>query len=741
MTSASSDPKHCHDLGNALRAQGKLDEAVASYRQALVLKPDFAEARFELAATLHQRGELAEAIENYRNALSDRPDFVVAHYNLASALKTLGKRDEAVASYRKAIALKSDFVAAHFNIANTLRDLGRADEAVASYRKAIALKPDFAEAHNNLGLVFQAQGRLDQAADSYRKAIAIKPSFADPHNNLGTVLNALGLFDAAVASYRRALEINETPEFKTNFVRCIKHGVFVRSDAGVRHLVARAIAEPWGGKGELTRVGISLLKADRRIGDCIERAAKAWPRRLPGKDLYGPAGPTALANDPLLRALLENSPCCDIALERCLTSVRRAMLDAASAPDTGDDVTDETLSFYCAVARQCFINEYVFSCADEEVDQATSLREKFAVAMQSGKPVPPLSIAVVASYFPLLSLPGAESLVHLSYPAPVAALLAQQIVEPLEERRHRDSMPRLTTIENGVSSSVRQQYEENPYPRWLKLPPAGNALVLDEYLRQRFPHASLRPLGKGDEIDILIAGCGTGQESIAMAQQFPAARLLAVDLSLASLGYAKRKTREAGLANIEYAQADITTLRSIGRTFDVIVSVGVLHHLADSIAGLRELTLLLRSNGFMHLGLYSERARESVVAARKFIAEHGYASTAADIRGCRQDLIAAGSQFADLLASGDFYSMSECRDLLFHIQEHRFTLPQIKEVLEDMAFDFLGFSLDPEVARQYASRFPDDGALTNLDHWHDFESEFPRTFAGMYKFWVQQTVS
>ncbi len=737
-TGNPSDPKRCHDLGNALRAQGKLDEAVASYRQALTLKPDFAEALVELAATLHQQGKPAEAVESYRSALALQPDLVVAHYNLANALNELGQLDEAVASYRKSAELQPNLVAAHYSAANVLRVMGRSEEAIASYRTAICLKPDFAEAYCNLGLVFQVQHQLDRAVDSYRHAISIKPDFAEPHNNLGVVLNELGLFDAAVASYRRALELNEAPEFKTNFVRCIKNRVLVTNDAGVRRLVARAIAEPWAGRGELTRATISLVKADIKTGGCVARASKSWPRRLASAELFGSAGPTALAHDVLLRTLLENSPASDVDLERCLTMVRRTMLDAATAPDADANIAPETLTFYCALARQCFINEYVFSAADEEFARATALRDQTVATLKSGSAVPALWVATIASYFPLLSIPGAEMVMHRPCSEPVAALLVQQIAEPLEERRYHDTMPRLTAIEGGVSSSVRQQYEENPYPRWMKLPPAGKVLQIDDYLRQRFPSAAFRPLAKGRDIDILIAGCGTGQESIATAQQFPTARILAVDLSLASLAYAKRKTREIGLTNIEYAQADIMNLRSIGRTFDVMISVGVLHHLDDPVAGLHELTLLLRPRGVIHLGLYSERARKTVVAARKLIRKHGYAPSAPDIRRCRQDLIERGPQFAELLASGDFYTMSDCRDLLFHVQEHQLTLPRIKKLLRSTKLDFKAFSLDPDVARQYASRFPGDKPQTDLDHWNEFESDFPHTFAGMYKFWAQK---
>src|SRR5262249_25063749 len=151
--------------------------------------------------------------------------------------------------------------------------------------------------------------------------------------------------------------------------------------------------------------------------------------------------------------------------------------------------------------------------------------------------------------------------------------------------------------------------------------------------------------------------------------------------------------------------ADITKVRSIGRTFDVVLSTGVLHHLEDPIAGLGELLSVLRPGGFMRLGLYSERARRSVVAARQFIAEHGYASDAEDIRRCRQDLIARGKQFEALTNAADFYTTSECRDLLFHVQEHRFTLPQISKMLKNAGLTFIGFAIDSTILKEYAARF------------------------------------
>ena len=215
----------------------------------------------------------------------------------------------------------------------------------------------------------------------------------------------------------------------------------------------------------------------------------------------------------------------------------------------------------------------------------------------------------MASYRPLSSLPDPRKLLERAWPDSVDRLLTQQIREVDEERQARDTIPRLTAIEGEIASAVRRQYEENPYPRWVVAPSPPVPVTVDGYLRSRFPLSSFRPLGDRSGVDILVAGCGTGEHSIGTARRYRGAKVLAVDLSLSSLSYAQRKTRELGLQNIEYAQADILALGSIGRSFDVIDASGVLHHLSDPAAGWRQLLALLRPGGLMRIGLYSELGR------------------------------------------------------------------------------------------------------------------------------------
>jgi 2-polyprenyl-3-methyl-5-hydroxy-6-metoxy-1,4-benzoquinol methylase len=416
------------------------------------------------------------------------------------------------------------------------------------------------------------------------------------------------------------------------------------------------------------------------------------------------------------------------------------MLEAANAGSDSHQVEESALRFFCAVAQQCFINEYVFAHTDREMEQARRLRARLVEALASGTSIPELWLVTVAAYFPLTDLPVTDLMLARPWSASVAALVARQAQERREEQQLQASMPRLTVIADNVSHLVRQQYEESPYPRWTKASPVGRPVTIDEYLRRRFPLVPLGNVTRTKALEILVAGCGTGQHSIETARQFAGAQVLAIDLSLTSLCYAKRKTRELGLSNIEYAQADILQLQSIGRAFDVIEVSGVLHHLADPMAGWRLLLSMLRPGGFMRLGLYSRTARRGVVDARRFIAKSGYRPCADDIRRCRQELASFGdgTPIRRVAEWSDFFTTSACRDLLFHVQEHQLTLPEIKAFLNQNGLQFLGFDVAAHVLEEFRRRFPDDRAMLDLDLWHIFETENALVFADMYQFWIQK---
>jgi SAM-dependent methyltransferase len=216
---------------------------------------------------------------------------------------------------------------------------------------------------------------------------------------------------------------------------------------------------------------------------------------------------------------------------------------------------------------------------------------------------------------------------------------------------------------------------------------------------------------------------------------------------MASLAYAKRKTVELDIQSVDYAQADLLKLASIGRTFDVIESSGVLHHLENPFEGWEVLLSLLRPHGLMRLGFYSELARRDIVRVRNLISKAGIDSSSKEIREYRQYLRELKDSedygFADsikkrLNSSSDFFSTSACRDLLFHVQEHRMDLKILSDFFKAHNLNFLGFEIDSSVIRSYKNRFSNDPSMTNLNQWQIYEEENPNTFRSMYQFWIQK---
>jgi SAM-dependent methyltransferase/tetratricopeptide (TPR) repeat protein len=559
--------------------------------------------------------------------------------------------------------------------------------------RIVAREASHVPALNLLGLIFQDAGRHKRAVKEFTKAIAADDLDAACHYNLATSYQALNRRDEAEAHFKKAITLGMSRKNIADFIR-----------------------------------------QNPTIIACIKHLdEKQFPRARSG-ELLGKHDLESIANDVFLQCALEMILVPTAPLERFLTFLRSVLLDLAYSSGRLTAIDDRLVRLFCALAQQCFINEYIFTQNEEETRHSTELRNLVLQKSASGEEISPLLLAAVGAYFPLHSLPVAHALSSRNWPEIMTGLVRQQIREPLEETDDVSSIPLLTAVENSLSLQVMRQYGENPYPRWTINPLAAFAADW------RSPIVSAGDHKTNAIKDILIAGCGTGQHVFPVVHNFPEARVLAVDISLPSLAYARRKAREARLRNVEFAQADILGLGAIGRSFDLIEAVGVLHHLAEPETGWRVLLSLLRPNGEMRVGLYSEAARSAVVAVREFIAEHGYRPTVEDIRKCRQAILRDAEQrrWKSLIEARDFYSTSGCRDYLFNVMEHRFTIPRIKDFLKEQRLVFLGFDLEPRVLEKFQNRFPGTAALTDLDHWDAFEADNPQTFRQMYQFMLRR---
>jgi tetratricopeptide (TPR) repeat protein len=427
--------------------------------------------------------------------------------------------------------------------ASRSRGVGRINEAQEICRQILAREPAHVQSLNLLGLMAQASGDHRVAVKMFAKAIASDEVNAACHYNVGNSYQALGNRTKAIAHFSKALALR------------------------------------------MDEKAVTFILQSPIIATYVARIAGKRPLPVTNVELFGTESVIPLANDLFLRCAMEATTLPSMHLEVLLGYARSELLrlTGEQGEDDGEiDDDDDIVAFACALARQCFINEYVYVQAGAESGLASVLRDRLLQDLASGAAITPLTLAVVAAYFPLHAMPMAEALLRRDWPATVTGLLQVQLREPLEEVGERTAIATLAPIKNSVSLQVMRQYEENPYPRWTINP--LNVFAADQARGRTIPTAERQA-----ELDILIAGCGTGLHAVQIAQVYPNARLLGVDVSLTSLAYARRKTRELGLRNIEYAQADILELGTIDRTFDSIESVGVLHHLAEPTAGWRVL--------------------------------------------------------------------------------------------------------------------------------------------------------
>ncbi len=176
------------NLGVALDKLGRADEAIAHYREAVRIRPDYAEAHYNLGVDMARKGQAEEAIAQYRRTLEIWPDYPYAHNNLGLALEREGKTDEAVAHYRAAVRSLPTFALAHNNLGSALGSQGKFDEAMSHFREAARIAPDFVKAHYNMGILRARQGRNAEAAAHFRDALRLAPGDPDIQRQLAAAL-------------------------------------------------------------------------------------------------------------------------------------------------------------------------------------------------------------------------------------------------------------------------------------------------------------------------------------------------------------------------------------------------------------------------------------------------------------------------------------------------------------------------------------------------------------------------
>ena len=608
-----------------------------------------------------------------------------------------------------------------------LGQLGRNLEAVNSHKKAVELSPQDAEAHCNLGISLQVINKLKEAEISYNNSISINPKYAEAHYNLANTLLKLGKTEKALSEYCEAIKYkpNYTEAF-INFGTNIKNVRYISSNPSHYPIINKLlkiknIIRPI----DIAKSVLSLLKHEPIINRLLTKKTDL-------KNTYEVTNAImSLHEVTLLHNLMRICPIPDLQFEELFMNLRKGLLFNLS--DIKDN--EKIIYFLKSLSLHCHTNEYVYFESNNETLLVQKLEDNIKNSLSKSKQPKLMELLCLTTYRHLFQYEWYDQLEELNH---FKEVKVRFIDEPRVERDLKKDIPILAAISNNVSLDVKEQYEENPYPRWDNFSLMVKKKSITKIIKDIPLRLHSEKINDITSPNILIAGCGTGQQSIEVASNYSNSNVTAVDLSLCSLAYAKRKTNESEVKNINYIQADILDLHLIDEEFEIIESSGVLHHMDNPMFGWKILKDLLKSGGLMRIGLYSELARYEITKIREKLLPNIEKLSEFDIRKFRKSLIDLHfEEYQRTIMGRDFFSLSSFRDLIMHVKEHQFTISQIDKCLNELGLKFCGFENKQNIS-MLKNFYGNDVDIYNLKIWKEFEEKNPLIFAGMYQFWCQK---
>jgi protein O-GlcNAc transferase len=196
-------PDYYNNLGVLWRGQGRLDDAIAAYQQAVARVPGYAAAHYNLGIAYRAKGQMQPAAECFRRAIDNDPEHARALASLGQVLQTLAQTADAVPFLKRAIALMPDNADLLCDLGNALQTLGQLPAAIATYRRSLQLNSNLSRAWYAAGCAESSQKEYVAAIASFRRALEIYPDWPEAQHNLGQVLFKLGQIEEALDLFRR----------------------------------------------------------------------------------------------------------------------------------------------------------------------------------------------------------------------------------------------------------------------------------------------------------------------------------------------------------------------------------------------------------------------------------------------------------------------------------------------------------------------------------------------------------
>ena len=722
---------------------------------------------FDLAIKSHFQNDLKNAELLYKKVLDINPNNLSACNNLGIILTNLNNFKDAEKYYLKAIKINPNYADANYNIAGLYKSTENIDDSIKYYKKTILIKPNYTDAYNNIGLIYFEKGEYIIAKKYFEKAITINPQSVNALNNLGIIFDTVNQYENAINCYNKVINIDK---FNSNALNnaAISYSKIGKEEISINYFLKVIKTEPRNiyflnsianmfvnlkitsdtkiNQNNLYNLLLFLFQNDNINHEDVSNQVILFSLGLNEIELENLSNSVNnlindiniqnLFNNKLFLLFLKKKLNTDLNLEIILIKIRKEIIEVLFKNKKNN--LKKYLDFIIALSEQCWLNEYIFPKTEKEIDLENRLINK----IEKDEKINELEISILSCFSAIKKsnsifrkLKNFKSKNKL-----FNQLILSQIIEPLEEENLKKSIKNYKNINDEVSKKVKMQYEENPYPRWkccnINITQNHTKCINDDI------NPYVLPLNeKIYEPDVLIAGCGTGKHAIS-ASRYKDAKILAIDLSLSSLAYAKRKILDLNYKNFDFLAADILEIKNLGKKFDIIECVGTLHHMEKPILGLEALLNLLKPNGFLKIGLYSKIAREPIINFRKNLLNKKSKKKIDNIMLLRKEIIenrGNDKYFKKITNSKDFYSRSNLRDLLFHVQEHQFTISEIREIIENYKLEFLNFIItDPLIKLKYLKNFPNDLMQNSLNNWEKFEIDNPNIFNGMYQFWLKK---
>ena len=604
------------------------------------------------------------------------------------------------------------------------------NEAKNVFLKCISLNSNNPNSYNNLGVAHKNLKNIHDAKLSFEQAITIQPDFYIAHNNLAHCYNDLNFKNRALESFFTSLEINrQNSSALGGIVSLLREG---NIDVNQNNL-------------KFFKKVFSIILINNTID--INSIWPTYIKILPKEEINtllnikNPILSLPLFKEVVFENLflmgLRAFSFQDPTLELFLTRVRSELLNYYYE----NREINFLKSFIFSLAKQCFLNEYVYIVYKRDKEIISKLKERLIISKKIDEDL----ILVLSCYEPLGKLFNfSKSITNFkSSNIEFNDLVRVQVLEPKIEENIKNQIETLGSFKDNVSREVKSHYEDNPYPRWNYAEICSPVKFLNQVINNDLQNNILELNSSKKDYELLIAGCGTGSQ-VVNASRYGGANITAIDLSKTSIGYAKRKYNDLGLKNVKFFQADILELENLNKKFDVIECCGVLHHMENPLEGLKTLLNILEPGGFIKIGLYSELARRFVTETRKYINIKKYTDSSEDMRQCREDIInnchennLSSDSIRKLFSTYCFWNLSGTRDLMFHKHEIRYTIDQIKTILEKFDLEFLGFVLQKDIKDAYFKSYEEDKNLIDLNCWSAFEELHPEIFGGMYQFWIK----